>query len=91
MQAQLTSMAARRGSVASGLQFLSHIKACRMLFIVTLVYFLGFLPYMLMDRYVPKWDLFKYSEKTEIQGSENRYYMCYGDLSDCVLNIFLYK
>ncbi|XP_063716624.1 orexin/Hypocretin receptor type 1-like [Symsagittifera roscoffensis] len=52
MQAQLTSMAARRGSVASGLQFLSHIKACRMLFIVTLVYFLGFLPYMLMDRYI---------------------------------------
>ena len=52
MQSQLAAMNNRRGSVGGGMQILSHIKACQMLFIVTLIYFLGFLPYMLMDRYI---------------------------------------
>ncbi|XP_075248956.1 trace amine-associated receptor 7c-like isoform X2 [Convolutriloba macropyga] len=52
MQTQQAAMSSRRGSTGGGMQILSHIKACQMLFIVTLVYFLGFLPYMLMDRYI---------------------------------------
>ena len=35
-----------------GMAILSHIKACRMLFVVTFIYFLGFMPYNLIDRYI---------------------------------------
>ena len=52
MQDQMAQMSNRRGSAGGGMQILSHIKACRMLFVVTFIYFLGFMPYNLLDRYI---------------------------------------
>ncbi|XP_075242620.1 olfactory receptor 51I2-like isoform X2 [Convolutriloba macropyga] len=46
----------RSSAAAQGIQIVAQLNACKMLFLVTVIFFLSFIPYMAVDRYIVVFD-----------------------------------